>query len=291
MLGFEESFVLTSSDGLAYTSSTPLPPPPTTSPSDLLSRARREREEARKNLSLKSLREQLRENAERAEAEWKETHNPFMAPKGLDGEEVEWLGEEEGRRRDRERVRRLQEERDRVTFELAVARRKEEEAAQGVRDAPEPTTKGTAGAALPSFDEEAADDRRSAAAPPPSSSLLSSLTSPSPSFILDRLNVVRVKRKDHPTPPAPSPQPASPQRPAASLSPPGAARRPKLSKPSSPTTAAPPDSPSPAHSASLPSTSSAPSSLSPASTPAPATTPAPALSSLLAYGEDDDDDD
>ena len=153
MLGFEESYVLTSADGLAYTAATPIPH--TASPTDLLERARREREEARKNASLKSLREQLRENAEKADAEWKETHNPFMAPKGLDGEDMQWLTDEEAKRREKERLRHLQEERDRVQFEVAVARRKEADA-KGWEDAgsvstnPSLSFKGSAAEPLPS---------------------------------------------------------------------------------------------------------------------------------------------
>ena len=159
MLGFEESYVLTSADGLAYTSTTPIAH--SLSPADLLARSRREKEEARKNQSLKSLRDQLKDNAEKADAEWKETHNPFMAPKGLDGEEVQWLSDEEGKKRERERVRRLQEERDRMAFEVAVARRKEEEGKERTAEAELHSTDNTA----LSFKEDAVTP----SLPPPSS--------------------------------------------------------------------------------------------------------------------------
>ena len=253
MLGFEESYVLTSADGLAYTSTTPIAH--ALSEDEVIARARREREEQRKNASLKSLRDQLRENAEKADAEWKEKHNPFMAPKGLDSEDLDWLSEEEAKKAQRDRLRRMQEDTDRVSFELAVARRKEEEA------------KANAGAASatsvvlpvpqPSFSfREVAESRT--AAPQPSASLSALMhTAAAPSSLpLDRLSVVRVKRKD------------GAHRHAGSS--PSSAKRAK------PDSAVPSPPPLPV---------AAPQSTSP-----PSTKTAEGLRSLLQYADNDDDD-
>lgn len=70
MLGFEASYVLESSDGLGYTKAKPIPREE--SEEEKLNRLRRLREEERQSATFKSLREQLRENKERADEEYKE---------------------------------------------------------------------------------------------------------------------------------------------------------------------------------------------------------------------------
>lgn len=68
----------------------------------------------------KSLREQLMENKERKDAEWKERTNPFKPPPGLDQDEVEFLQEKADMQRQKEEALRRQEELDRQLYEQEV---------------------------------------------------------------------------------------------------------------------------------------------------------------------------
>ena len=196
MQGFEESYVLESTDGLGYTQIKPLPPPPNESEDDRLSRLRRLQLDAQRTQSFLSLRQQLAEQKERKDEEWKQTHNPFKPPRGLDGDEVGWLEEEEERRRERERRRVEEEERERMTFELAVARRKEEEAqrqAEAASKQQSAVAKAGATAALPStfsFAVAEDDDLTSASSTSAASTSVGGLSG---------LGVIRVKRKEEST--------------------------------------------------------------------------------------------
>ena len=271
MQGFEESYILESTDGLGYTQIKPLPPPPNESEDDRLARLRRLQVDQQRNQSLISLRQQLAEQRERKDEEWKALHNPFKPPRGLDGEEAGWLEDEEERRRDRERRRKEEDEQERTAFELAVARRKEEEAQRQSEAASKQhsAVAGTGAAAvLPSTFSFAAESDEGTSTSPTSAASTGVKA-------LNGLGVIRVKRKDEAT---------SRHAPAV--------ERIKRAKSTD-------DENRSHHGAAVPSTPSPPSSATPATSASPpsseySTKPvnrgSAALSALLSYDDDDDDD-
>ena len=76
-----------SHDGIAYTDARAISNADE-SESQRLERIRLERREAERANAFKSLREQLRDNREREEAEWAERNNPFRPPPGATDDDV-----------------------------------------------------------------------------------------------------------------------------------------------------------------------------------------------------------
>ena len=281
MQGFEESYVLESTDGLGYTQIKPLPPPPNESEDDRLARLRRLQADQHRNHSLSSLRQQLAEQRERKDEEWKEAHNPFKPPRGLDGDEVGWLLDEDDRRRDRERRRKEEEEHERLAFELAVAKHKADEAQQLAQAASKQQQAAAVGAGaggaalLPATFSFAETDGGASTSP----------TSGASTAVGGRsgLGVVRVKRKDETT----SRQPPAAEKVKRAKST-GDDTRVTQPKPTSSASSPPPPTSSPPSVTSA-SHSSPPSSLPSTAIATPNVNGASLSSLLLSYGDDEDD--